>query len=87
MVNRSCLHSASTAQIYRSARIGNIAIKYDTIILKCRDKYRNYDNRDSTNLVSRCMPNMNFQPQLVSGTAAGGYKTGPRPQVKGHAKG
>ena len=27
MVNRSCLHSASAAQIYRSAHIGNIAIK------------------------------------------------------------
>jgi len=46
------LHSASAAQIYRSARTGNIAIKirYEyTIILKYRDKNRNYDNRNYDN--------------------------------------
>jgi len=50
VVNRSCLHSASAVQIYRSACTGNIAIKirYDTIMLKYRDKNRNYDNRNST---------------------------------------
>jgi len=35
VVNRSCLHSASDVQIYRSARTGNIAIKI---------RYNNSDN-------------------------------------------
>jgi len=57
VVNRSCLHSASTAQIYNSARIGNIAIKirYDnseivainivtTIIVTALNNNNNHDN-------------------------------------------
>ena len=47
-MNRSCLHSASAVQIYRSARTRNIAIKIRYDNLKYRDKNPNYDNRNST---------------------------------------